>query len=204
MAHERRRAGLRALWQRLRVRLRRPDPRAHRADRAAARAQYDYGQVLGYSYDFYNAERLGAVAANSTAPWRGPALLYERGPAALGFGPSLAGGWETGGQAGALKLTLPTAFTVAMLAWGLLEFPEARAAPAHPSAVGDCATNWVAWRLSLHCAELLGHLLPVRYAGGDEAAQSCRACDGAWPPAADRARGAAGLCAGGADRARAG
>lgn len=27
----------------------------------AVRAQYDYGQVLGYSYQFYDAERLGQV-----------------------------------------------------------------------------------------------------------------------------------------------
>ena len=90
------------------------------------RAQYDYGQVLGYSYQFYDAERLGQLPANGSVAWRGPSLLYERGPARLGFGANLTGGWEAGGLAGTLKLTMPTAFTVAMLAWGLLEFPQAR------------------------------------------------------------------------------
>ena len=35
-----------------------------------------------------------------------------------------AGGWLTGGAAGNTQLTMPTAFTVAMLSWGLLAFPE--------------------------------------------------------------------------------
>ncbi len=35
-----------------------------------------------------------------------------------------AGGWLQGGDAGNLKLTLPTAFTTSMLAWGLVAFPS--------------------------------------------------------------------------------
>lgn len=70
----------------------------------------------------YNAPQ---VPASGSVAWREPSLLYESGPARLGFG-NLSGGWETGGLAGTLKLTMPTAFTVAMLAWGLLEFPEVR------------------------------------------------------------------------------
>lgn len=35
-----------------------------------------------------------------------------------------AGGWLTGGAAGNVQLTMPTAFTVSMLAWGLLSFPD--------------------------------------------------------------------------------
>lgn len=65
------------------------------------------------------------MPANGSVAWREPSLLYESGPARLGFG-NLSGGWETGGLAGTLKLTMPTAFTVAMLAWGLLEFPDVR------------------------------------------------------------------------------
>ena len=29
-----------------------------------------------------------------------------------------------GGQAGTLKMTIPTAFTISMLAWSMLEFPQ--------------------------------------------------------------------------------
>ena len=38
-------------------------------------------------------------------------------------GSDLTGGWLTGGPAGNLKMTMPTAFTVSLLSWGLLSFP---------------------------------------------------------------------------------
>ena len=39
---------------------------------------------------------------------------------------NMTGGYMTGGNAGTVKLTLPTAFTLSMLAWGMLEFPDVR------------------------------------------------------------------------------
>ena len=39
------------------------------------------------------------------------------------YGNDLTGGWLNGGPAGNLKMTMPTAFTVSLLAWGLLSFP---------------------------------------------------------------------------------
>ena len=74
-------------------------------------------------FKFYDAERVGALPANFTIPWRGPSLLQERGPPNLGFG-NMTGGYMTGGQAGTLKMTIPTAFTISMLAWSMLEFPQ--------------------------------------------------------------------------------
>ena len=50
-------------------------------------------------------------------------MLQERGPPNLGFG-NMTGGFMTGGQAGTLKMTIPTAFTISMLAWSMLEFPQ--------------------------------------------------------------------------------
>ena len=52
-------------------------------------------------------------------------MMQERGPPNLGFG-NMTGGYMTGGQAGTLKMTIPTAFTISMLAWSMLEFPQAR------------------------------------------------------------------------------
>ena len=37
-------------------------------------------------------------------------------------GSDLTGGWINGGPAGNLKMTMPTAFTTSLLAWGLLSF----------------------------------------------------------------------------------
>ena len=55
-------------------------------------------------------------------------MLQERGPPNLGFG-NMTGGFMTGGQAGTLKMTIPTAFTISMLAWSMLEFPQVTPLP---------------------------------------------------------------------------
>ena len=36
----------------------------------------------------------------------------------------LTGGWLNGGPAGNLKMTMPTAFTVSVLSWSMLAFPD--------------------------------------------------------------------------------
>ena len=36
----------------------------------------------------------------------------------------LTGGWLNGGPAGNLKMTMPTAFTVSLLSWSMLAFPD--------------------------------------------------------------------------------
>ena len=58
-------------------------------------AQYDYSGIMGMTYRFYDAERVGALPANYTIPWRGPAFLQEVGPKAQGFG-NMTGGFMTG------------------------------------------------------------------------------------------------------------
>lgn len=37
--------------------------------------QYNYGSLLDMGFRFYDAERVGALPANFTIPWRGPSLL---------------------------------------------------------------------------------------------------------------------------------
>ena len=61
--------------------------------------------------------------------------LQERGPPNLGFG-NMTGGFMMGGQAGTLKMTLPAAFTISMLAWSMLEFPQV-CPPGSPHAVAS-------------------------------------------------------------------
>lgn len=40
--------------------------------------QYNYGSLIGMGFRFYDAERVGALPANFTIPWRGPSLLQVR------------------------------------------------------------------------------------------------------------------------------
>ncbi|CAL8466081.1 g5617 [Coccomyxa elongata] len=82
---------------------------------------YNYGQAAGKGLLFYPANAVGQLPADNPIPWRSDSLLYEK---ATKFGfEDLTGGWMTGGIAGDLKMTMPTAFTVSMLAWGMLAFP---------------------------------------------------------------------------------
>lgn len=41
----------------------------------------------------------------------------------------ITGGYLQGGPAGNLKMTHPTAFSIALLAWGLIQFPSVRPPP---------------------------------------------------------------------------
>ena len=53
-------------------------------------------------------------------------MTYELGP----LDRDITGGYIQGGVAGNLKMTHPTAFSIALLAWGLLEFPTVSSLPA--------------------------------------------------------------------------
>ena len=63
-------------------------------------------EVLTKNFQFYNAERLGQLPASNDISWRSNSLLYEIGPAGLGFG-NVTGGWMGGGNAGTVKNTIP-------------------------------------------------------------------------------------------------
>jgi len=91
--------------------------------------QYDYSTVLEKVFQFYDAERLGRLPQPFSIPWRHDSLMYQIGPRGLGFG-NVTGGWVGGGNAGTVQNTIPAAMTIAMMAWGLLEFPEVP--PPHP------------------------------------------------------------------------
>ncbi|KAK9828913.1 hypothetical protein WJX72_002766 [[Myrmecia] bisecta] len=82
--------------------------------------QYDYSDVLQKSFLFYDSQRVGQLPADFRIPWRGDSLLQQRG-----FnGTVLSGGFMNGGDAGTLEMTIPTAFSTSLLAWGMLAFPE--------------------------------------------------------------------------------
>ena len=49
-----------------------------------------------------------------------PSSVLHAGPG----NSDLTGGWLNGGPAGNLKMTMPTAFTVSVLSWSMLAFPD--------------------------------------------------------------------------------
>ena len=42
---------------------------------AGSAVQYDYGSLISMGFRFYDAQRIGALPANYTIPWRSSALL---------------------------------------------------------------------------------------------------------------------------------
>lgn len=117
-------------------------------------SEYDYGAATGASLKFYEASRLGELPAGSRIAFRGNSFPYERSPKFRfddltgGWASGGALGTvkvgrreredrrEESGSARApcppslfslsplLQMTVTTAFTTSMLAWGLLTFPK--------------------------------------------------------------------------------
>lgn len=81
-------------------------------------------------------------------------MTYELGP----LDRDITGGYLQGGPAGNLKMTHPTAFSIALLAWGLLEFPTVSLLPIHA-----CACPYTCFRSSsLWLITPTSHFYPCR------------------------------------------
>ena len=74
-------------------------------------AAFDYGQVLGLSYLFYEAQRSGKLPSTNRIPWRGDSHLDDPVP----------GGYYDAGDT--IKVVYPMSTALAFVAWGLIEFP---------------------------------------------------------------------------------
>ena len=81
--------------------------------------------ALNYSNFFLDAQKVGTLPVDNPVTWRSDAMTYELGP----LDRDITGGYLQGGPAGNLKMTHPTAFGIALLAWGLLEFPTVSLLP---------------------------------------------------------------------------
>ena len=72
----------------------------------------NYGDVLGLSWLFYEAQRSGILSPTNRVSWRQSSHTTDVIP----------GGWYDAGDY--LKLNFPMAGTVTLLSWGLLEFND--------------------------------------------------------------------------------
>jgi endoglucanase len=80
--------------------------------------QYDYGQVLGLSFLFYEAQRSGKLPANNRIKWRGDSGLNQKAP----DGRDVTGGWYDAGDN--VKFNLPMAWSAGVIAWSLVDFKQ--------------------------------------------------------------------------------
>ncbi len=83
--------------------------------------EHNYGEALGKSLLFYEAQRSGAHHSQYTwkVSWRKPAALDDGDD----VGVDLSGGWFDAGDY--VKFGVPMAYSAAVVGWGLLEFSAA-------------------------------------------------------------------------------
>ncbi|MDQ1293991.1 MAG: Endoglucanase [Actinomycetota bacterium] len=80
---------------------------------------HDYAEALQKSIFFYEAQQSGKLPDWNRVEWRGDATTKDGGSA----GVDLSGGWYDAGDH--VKFGFPLAFTTTMLAWGVVENPQA-------------------------------------------------------------------------------
>jgi hypothetical protein len=80
--------------------------------------EYDYAQVLGLSFKFYEAQRSGDLPSTNRISWRADAGLDHK----AADGRDVTGGWYDAGDN--VKFNLPMAWSAGVLAWSLLDFRE--------------------------------------------------------------------------------
>ncbi|XP_069191398.1 uncharacterized protein [Procambarus clarkii] len=117
---------------------------------------YDYSQALCMSFLFYEAERSGPLPDDMRVPWRGDSALDDGSD----VGHDLTGGYYDAGDL--VKFGFPMAFTITMLSWGLVEFPDGFSA-AGQTEYAQAAIKWATdYFLKCHTAkdEFWGQVWP--------------------------------------------
>jgi endoglucanase len=86
---------------------------------AGTPGKYAYAEALQKAIMFYEFQRSGKLPAGTRNNWRGDSGLSDGADA----GVDLTGGWYDAGDH--VKFNLPMAYSVAMLAWSVYEYPHA-------------------------------------------------------------------------------
>ncbi|XP_069191565.1 endoglucanase E-4 [Procambarus clarkii] len=99
------------------------------------------------SFLFYEAERSGPLPDDMRVPWRGDSALDDGSD----VGHDLTGGYYDAGDL--VKFGFPMAFTITMLSWGLVEFPDGFSA-AGQTEYAQAAIKWATdYFLKCHTAK---------------------------------------------------
>ncbi|CAF1040180.1 unnamed protein product [Adineta steineri] len=83
------------------------------------KSRYDYGEVLGKSLLFYEAQRTGKLPPNNRIKWRGDSMMMDTG----NNGEDLTGGYFDAGDH--VKFGFPMAGFTTVLAWGAIDYEDA-------------------------------------------------------------------------------
>jgi hypothetical protein len=85
-------------------------------------ADYNTGQVLGLSLQFFQAQQSGKLPRNFPVPWRQSANLWDSMILPNGKNYSLVGGWFDQGDG--LKVSYTIATSIAMLSWSYADMRD--------------------------------------------------------------------------------
>ncbi len=86
---------------------------------AQTQGQYNFAEALQKAISFYDVQRSGPLPANNRVSWRGDSALADGGDHQV----DLTGGWYDAGDN--VKFGFPMAGAVTLLAWGVIEYPDA-------------------------------------------------------------------------------
>src|SRR5436305_11757495 len=84
--------------------------------------EFNYAEALQDSMFFYNIQRSGQLAPDNPVDWRGDSDLSD----GADHGANLTGGYHDAGDL--VKFGLPEAYSMTMLAWGLVDYSQGYAA----------------------------------------------------------------------------
>jgi len=87
-------------------------------DATVSAGKFNYGDALGKSFLFYEAQRSGKLPADNRVPWRGDSALND----GKDVGVDLTGGYYDAGDH--VKFGFPMASAMTMLSWGVVEYRD--------------------------------------------------------------------------------
>ena len=106
--------------------------------------RFNYGEALQKSLFFYEAQRSGDLPADYRVSWRGDSAMRD----GADVGVDLTGGYYDAGDH--VKFTLPMTSSMTLLAWGLVQYPDAYARSGQLDRVREAVRWGTDWLVKAH------------------------------------------------------
>jgi len=135
-----------------------PAPRSLSPPPSLSLAGYDYGDVLGLSLLFYEAQRSGKLPPTNRVRWRNDSNLGDKAP----NGADAEGGMHDAGDH--LKINFPGAWSLGQLAWAAIEFKKGFALAGQTQHVKDVLRHVASYYVKCHYQDF-GYVAMVRRGG---------------------------------------